>query len=421
VELVAAWWTDPIGRKHWFTEANEWHESEYPLSRRPPFEAPVCWISPPGTSGLRVSGEKREVIVICRCGVVGTTGSVAWMGDRCGPCSDREEEGLPPAGPPVVRPLQQPLGGEPLLSLLDGGRFLTRDPNGGGTSVLRLWDGLDDTSPVCEAPAFGGVFTENGRLLAAVSPDGEVTIHDIRTGAACGRFEARVSGGGTRQAAWARLGERWRLVLCCSEDNPELIGLDISPTGAILGEAWRTRARGRFGPILIGGRGGEYFLAKWWDRIERRAASSGAVAEILAPGAGLQVDDVWVIDGRITARVEKDWKTQSFAEWDSKTPQDRVGFWGWLAGPPRREPDRIVPTDSSAHKLTAAPDGEVATLEGHRGLEARCARTFRLRATFHPAEYWLSGPMSFTPDGRLLIDRKDGLVVYPWRELMGSP
>ena len=62
--------------------------------------------------GMEVS---HDLVVACRCGFAGTPDSLAWMGDRCGPCSDRAQEGLPELGFPVVRPFGQ--GGRSILRL----------------------------------------------------------------------------------------------------------------------------------------------------------------------------------------------------------------------------------------------------------------------------------------------------------------
>src|SRR5207247_1450805 len=37
---------------------------------------------------------QRDLLGVCDCGVSGPLPAIAWMGERCGPCHDRREEGL---------------------------------------------------------------------------------------------------------------------------------------------------------------------------------------------------------------------------------------------------------------------------------------------------------------------------------------
>src|SRR5205085_182954 len=91
-----AWWTDPIGRRHWHLELND------PVEGSP---QPLAWIAPPLSCGWRERGGVRDFVVICRCGFADSPESLKWMGDCCGPCFDRGQEGLPPLGRPVARPV----------------------------------------------------------------------------------------------------------------------------------------------------------------------------------------------------------------------------------------------------------------------------------------------------------------------------
>lgn len=158
IDLDLGWWTDCLGRKHWLARAEGEQGHCDPPRGGPPWGEPVCWIAPPGTAGLLARGGRREVVVVCRCGVVGTPEAVLWAGDRCGPCHDREQDGSPPPGPPVTR--GHSTRGERYFLLRDG-RFLARTPREGRTRALRLW-AVDGPAPIWEAVSEGTVFAENG-------------------------------------------------------------------------------------------------------------------------------------------------------------------------------------------------------------------------------------------------------------------
>jgi hypothetical protein len=98
-EVVAGWWTDPAGRKHVRVigrTRNRWDRlrGEVELRGLPPWwhlypEAILC---------ARERSGANRYLAACRCGAVGTPESLGWMGDTCGPCSDRRADGAPPAG-----------------------------------------------------------------------------------------------------------------------------------------------------------------------------------------------------------------------------------------------------------------------------------------------------------------------------------
>src|SRR5207247_271070 len=44
--------------------------------------------------------EKREVLTICACGVIGTPEATGWMGECCSVCHDRREERQKPLTAP---------------------------------------------------------------------------------------------------------------------------------------------------------------------------------------------------------------------------------------------------------------------------------------------------------------------------------
>ena len=97
-EVIAAWWTDPAGRKHVRIIGRTRHRfarlrREVELRALPPW-----WhVYPEAVLGVRERDAERY-IAVCRCGALGTPESLGWMGDTCGPCFDRRADGGAPAG-----------------------------------------------------------------------------------------------------------------------------------------------------------------------------------------------------------------------------------------------------------------------------------------------------------------------------------
>src|SRR5262245_33480024 len=67
-----AWWTDPLGRKHWRIVGRRLEPGNNLLEHRfGPLKAnwpALCFLCPERTI-LRRRGKKAEVLVLCRCGV----------------------------------------------------------------------------------------------------------------------------------------------------------------------------------------------------------------------------------------------------------------------------------------------------------------------------------------------------------------
>src|SRR5262245_31335140 len=142
----ACWWTDRVGRRHWYVEGAVAARSSF--SRLPlaavyddPLggEHPLLWVAPELSCGWRTRGGQRELVVICPCGACGPPAAIGWAGSSCGPCFDREQEGLPPVGPPLLR---RHRGAVISFALSEGGLLLTIQPRqvtGLGGSTVRGW------------------------------------------------------------------------------------------------------------------------------------------------------------------------------------------------------------------------------------------------------------------------------------------
>jgi WD40 repeat protein len=155
--VSVAWWTDHRGSKHvrvcgGDTSDPSWqpHYSSLDDDLRPPL-----WHAFMGRA-FRVTRRNQgpRWLVSCACGMTGEPAELAWMGERCGPCHDRREEGQP--HPDDGRPalFTGPGGGVTLAFSPDGrelaaasGGYSLRlcDLVGGYETVLNKYETDDDS------------------------------------------------------------------------------------------------------------------------------------------------------------------------------------------------------------------------------------------------------------------------------------
>jgi hypothetical protein len=170
--VAVAWWSDHQGRKHVRVTAGDvaWPGPHRHYSRLDEDERPPLWhICPERVYRVQRGDATPAWLACCACGEAGTPRHLAWMGDCCGPCHDRREEGAPlqVAEPPST--LRQPgpicglafdrAGGRLAVSL---GRIIyVYDLQTGAPTVLHGgWDEDDDQEirPLA--------FSPDGELLA---------------------------------------------------------------------------------------------------------------------------------------------------------------------------------------------------------------------------------------------------------------
>jgi hypothetical protein len=422
--LHAAWWTDALGRKHWAAEAvPAWDEE--PPQRGRPFDHPLSWISPTSFGARERSGQ-REFVVICRCGVVGPPESVAWMGGCCGPCFDREQEGLPAL---TLGPNWSGFEGQ--AHFLSDGRFLTTalpdarvSPKVQGS--VCLWGSLDDRVPTWTSRLNAlYLMACSPQFLAFRAPSGQIVILDTTSGEtalqpASPRSERCWSPAAA--GAWAAGPNGPRLISV--EESPGGTGYflaahDLGPRGTEWTRAWAVEcSQNSQAEALHASPDGRLFLVHVSGWVELRDASNGAVVSVLAQSSPMRPLGTFLQDGSIIGPVgaTAGWRAGLWAS--EKHSANRRGFWGWFMGS-KRGPDLAEDALGHLGAVAEAPHGEIAALESN-AITARCARTLRLRAAFRAAG-WVQGPISVTRDGRLLIRTNSGLTVWPWRELMGEP
>ncbi len=398
IDLHAVWWTDAIRRKHWRITA------EYGPTHRDPASTlghPLAAFAPPLSCGQREHG---GLVVQCRCGNVGSPAALGWMGETCGPCSDREQEGLPPLGPPRLRlALSESVG---CLPLADGRVAVVRDTPSG--NALAVWPSPDADAPTWQVPCEPDttLLTTAGGLIA-LGDASEVVILSAEDGVEKGRLtDALLQGRRAASACFVGRGKR-ALVLGCGIIGPVLVRVPCDAGEPV-------ELAGEDGPYfrVVGVAAcppGDHFLlavtAGTDVGIQVRDAGTGAPAGVLRAGSGMPVQAPAALpDGSVLG-----W----FADGDG------VVLARWSPGAARvfGPADRVVPAGRPDSAAVAAPDGEIAAVEGGE-IVARCARTLKRRAAFRPEGAELQGRIGFA-GGWLFADTSVGPAVWPWRELMG--
>jgi hypothetical protein len=194
-----AWWTDRLGRRHVRVLGRRRKFSRPELNHLLDPEAegwPALAGVYPDAGFLAERGGQRSLVAVCACGAFGPPPRLGWMGDCCGPCHDRREEGGEPARTcPAGRRATLRGGATPLISP----HFLAFSPDahtlavstGGGT--VRLWDVRTGEArlTLTEVSERAGqvaeaitclAFAPDGRHLWTGSRRGQVTRWDTGTG-----------------------------------------------------------------------------------------------------------------------------------------------------------------------------------------------------------------------------------------------
>jgi DNA-binding beta-propeller fold protein YncE len=164
-QVLAAWWTDAIGRKHVVLRGRriEHDEAKRLLQQDQLDQRPPLWHAYPEYVCQRAIGAGTQLVCACGCGAVGTPEALGWMGETCGPCFDRKEE-LGSAGLRTNLPGVLYGDREPLFSVAcspDGNRVAAVEGNDGAT----YWDIATRTRTVM-------TFTGIRVMGVAITPDG---------------------------------------------------------------------------------------------------------------------------------------------------------------------------------------------------------------------------------------------------------
>jgi hypothetical protein len=167
-ELLAAWWTDFVGRTHLRLMGGRSQDGDPLPVSAPTFPALACVY--PGHVVLRDRNRRSELLVVCDCGAWGRPEKIAWMGTQCGPCFDRAEE--------------QAAGGMSVLRCEGVVRAVAFSPDGkylatvDSRHTLHLWDveqGRVVLGSEMQNVAGRVCFSPDGGLLACGSEQGDGT------------------------------------------------------------------------------------------------------------------------------------------------------------------------------------------------------------------------------------------------------
>jgi len=406
----AAWWTDPVGRRHWRVVGRRVDYVDYRL-RDVAFLSFPLWFVYPDRLMLHQKGESAELIGRCDCGVSGPVGRIAWMGECCGPCHDRAFEGvavrpaeplrlsgkwlctglLTFAGPDVLvsagcgRVVRWDLagGGEEALLYKRGGHVyaLAAAPSGlvaaspGYNRVLILRPGSSDwvqINPRC-GQVSGMAISPDGRWLAVSGAS--VCLVDLASADLTARTVA------TDQSVGP---------LCFAADGRTLWVLDVNTQlhriDVASGRADVVRTRPESGPNDVG----DYFLSMAYYPYPRAMACSH--------------------DGRWLAVVA------SWGGWFGTHLGD-LATGRWFSLP--------MPTPAPCSQaLCFTTDGTLVSFDNDGAVRLWDVARQRLREALLPAPGSLPGLQApaFSAEGeRVALGGTDGTIrMVPWRAMLGD-
>lgn len=194
--VALAWWTDLIGRRHCRVVGRRGKLDPSRLDNvlSPGEDRPAVWLVYPDYFFRRGAHGRSELVALCACGRWGPPADIGWMGNCCGACHDRREEGEGGLAA-WTDPGRATLSGHHghLLFLAwspDGGTIAT----GGEPGVVQLW-GADGAlraslSEDNEEWLLSAAFTPDGAGAWTGSNRGVAKLWDARTGAAKAGFAA---------------------------------------------------------------------------------------------------------------------------------------------------------------------------------------------------------------------------------------
>jgi hypothetical protein len=411
--LGLAWWTDYLDRKHVrvvgrrLEQGNEFHQNRFgPLGEaRPPL-----WLVHPDRVVLRtLPGKRTELLAVCGCGMVGRPAALGWMGDCCGPCHDRREEGGPAADDPPPTLAGHSCAIQGLAYSASGKTLVSADQSG----WLYFW-----------APATGKVRTH--------------LYHDVgvtdRVGFACNGRDAVIAGhfGGL---AWFDAATGARRDLWEDSEQYGYVRMALSPDGKTLVassyddlDAWNVSRRDRPKPLSLELAGGVHCLTFSPDSRSLVIAWHGQAPELLDLATrermtlGRSEPPAWSLafapDGEHIAVGRGPYRFL-----DSGVPfpaPDTSGEVHWIDTATGRTEVVLLTDVPTPLALAVSPDGRFLAAGAERGLLylLDLERQVPL-ATFE----WHVGSiecLAFSPDGQTLASAGgDGLVrLWPWRRLL---
>jgi hypothetical protein len=436
--IVAAWWTDVLGRRHWRIEGSwrcdqvtrdmvpdldsdgDWHPLEviYP-------ERPGCWRQREG---------RPDWLVLCGCGACGTVEQIAWTGECCGPCFDRRiDEGMAPpeSGPSLA-------DGRALDCAFDqDGRLIVLLDTGGDETIAAWvppeWSGAPNWQRELwphaeEAASFSRkVLACWGRTVAVAGLDG-LAVLDSQDGRILARSQSNVFSnlfqlGFAGAEAELLVSEGWgAYVPFNAMIDHHVWEWRLLPAS----EALRYRSRSDSPFFAVGAAGRELYLPRGGEVIECREARTGNLRRrYRLPGVSILRFLAATPDQQLLAVGCTPDGTGRLARWEPAAPAPPSSLLGRLAsrviGPAAQEPSiiRSLP-DHYDPTLTLSPDGRLLVTKRRRRLAFHDVASLEVRAT---AAWDLADvvTVAFSPDGQTLaIATSRWIAPWPVRCLLGD-
>jgi hypothetical protein len=250
----AAWWTDAVGRLHARAIGRRLEpENAYRTHRFGPLgrEWPALGLVYPDRVVVRTAFKggkpRREVLVLCDCGAVGTAAELGWMGDHCGPCHDRLEEGQQVPAPPRNEQAAVVWNGGPVggVAFSAKGNLVQADMNGNITFHKRggnLYVGaVNDSVPFACNGKVAGLAGYGGRVLWDADTGRVVAsqydaVHDYLQALAIAPDGKRVAEVGYHWLTVLRVGaKRWPEALTVDGEG---YSVTFAPDGETLAVGW---------------------------------------------------------------------------------------------------------------------------------------------------------------------------------------
>jgi hypothetical protein len=415
--VAVAWWSDHQGRKHVRVAGGDTaigqghlHYTRMDRDERPP----VWHVCPGRVYRVKRGGREPEWLASCACGETGPPRALGWMGECCGPCHDRREEGLAAEEAPVS--LVRVLGPVFALAFSPGGGRLAVSSSYGTVGIHDLASGVQTllhASPD-EPDGFRPLlYSPDGTLLAAGDPGPAlVRVWDIE-GEGDPHEGDLIDAGGFAPATALAFYPFGGFLAACNDDG----WLYVWKRGAA---GWRTAQDQRihagsmsFAPdgrtLAVGSRRGEVLLLGTANWSLRSTVTLGA-----APGSGVHYLE-HTPDGRALVMLTG----PDDADPDRRSWQLRRYDLG------RQREERQTPVHpASAVALT--PDGRYLAQVHHGQKHSPAAVHFWDLERWQEAG-WLEWfpeddlrALDFSPDGRMLATGSAAGVVklWPWRALL---
>jgi hypothetical protein len=398
----AAWWSDPLGRKHARVVGRRLEPfNGLRTNRFGPLGgdwAPLGLVYPDAVVLRTLPRSQRKAVGLCACGTIGTLESVGWMGPCCAACHDRQEEGqAPPLAPREER------GAVVWTNAMPGGVGFSAK----GDLVWASMEGVIECAGEEDRLYVGGVgeslsFACDGKLAGLAGYAG-IALWDADMG--------------EKVAETDEVSSPVRMALAISPD-----GKQVAVTGEDGLQTWAVK--------------GKQLTPSWGDNEESCALAFSPDGDILAAGTtkgwlvllaasgdGLRpnsIDESMAVRAVAFSPQGNEVAAGTGSHPHGMTTQEEKGDVYWFDCAWRKARKANAEHSASVCSVAYSPDGKVlASGSNDRSVKLWDVASGKLLVTLE----WHLGPVrcvAFSPDGVLLASAStDGAVrLWPWRRLL---